>query len=194
MKNSIVTKTGDSGETFLIGGKRVQKNNIRVHAYGEVDELNALLGVVVSFISNDELKILLKKIQQDLFEIGADLARPINNKENGLKGRETSFYKSLIDYLDKSIQKYENQLPQLKNFIIPGGSKAASFLHLARTVCRRTERAVVHLSQEELLNPLVLVYLNRFSDLLFIMARYENLSNEIKEIPWISQKKFKNSF
>jgi len=178
----IYTKTGDKGETLLFGGKRVPKNNLRINAYGTVDELNSFIGSAISEIKSLELISILKSIQNDLFTIGGNLASPIENeiKKITLPSVEDNF----ISRLENIIDKYESKLPELKNFILPGGIKSASALHIARSVCRRAEREVVTLNEKEIINAKIIVYLNRLSDLLFVLARFENLQNGSSEQIW----------
>ncbi|MEJ5350451.1 MAG: cob(I)yrinic acid a,c-diamide adenosyltransferase [Melioribacteraceae bacterium] len=175
----IYTKQGDEGKTSLLGGERVWKDNQRIQAYGTVDELNAILGIVVTELKSEELKEELRSIQSELFTIGADLATP-NNKSVKIVRVDNNFTKRIEALIDK----YDEKLPELKNFILPGGSKASAYLHLARTVCRRAEREIVSLIKEVEINPEIEVYLNRLSDLLFVLARYENYISGIEDIKW----------
>jgi len=175
----IYTKQGDGGKTSLLGGEKVWKDNQRIKAYGTLDELNAILGIIITESKSEELKGELRSIQSELFAIGADLATP-NNKSVKIVRIDESYAKRVENLIDK----YDEKLPELKNFILPGGSKAASYLHLARTVCRRAEREVVSLIKEVEINPQIEVYLNRLSDLLFVLARYENYINGIEDIKW----------
>ncbi len=172
----IYTKFGDRGSTALIGGAVVPKCDQRVEAYGSVDELNAVLGIVVSFSDSGEVRESLQRIQEDLFVIGAELAT------RGAKSRPIS--PARVGEMEKEIDAMWEQLPPLQNFILPGGSKTASLLHLARTVCRRAERQVIALSQKESVNPDIIVYMNRVGDLLFAMARYTNYRKKVPEIIW----------
>ena len=178
----IYTKTGDKGETSLFGGRRVWKDNLRIRAYGTVDELNAILGVAISELMNKELIDVIKNLQNDLFTIGSDLASPQDkeNKNFVIPRVDTN----LIMQLEVLIDKYDSQLPELKNFILPGGLKGSAILHHARTVCRRAEREVVSLSKMDMINHEIEVYLNRLSDLLFVLARFENFSNNSEDIVW----------
>lgn len=177
----IYTKTGDKGTTSLFGGKRVEKDDLRIDTYGTVDELNALIGAAVSEIKDSELLAVLKDIQIDLFTLGSDLATPENSNITFTVPRVDEKF---IDKLEKYIDSYTDKLPELKNFILPGGSKGASLLHLARTVCRRGERAVVALQKSEDIGKFILVYLNRLSDLLFVLARYANLVTNTPDVEW----------
>jgi cob(I)alamin adenosyltransferase len=178
----IYTRTGDAGETGLFNGRRVAKDNLRVAAYGDVDELNAVLGLAGSLISDPEILKTLVEIQKDLFSLGAQLADP----DFGEKKRSPKFSipENRITDLEHWIDRWEAKLAPLHSFILPGGSHAGAFLHLARTVCRRAERDVVSLRQQETLPPLLLTYLNRLSDVLFVLARYVNHNANSPEIPW----------
>lgn len=174
---SIYTRTGDKGKTSLFSGQRVSKADLRVETYGAIDELNSVIGVVLS----SKYKVLsiereLIKIQKDLFEIGSQLANPSAEKVQGLGKRVKEF--------EKMIDQMTVELPPLENFILPGGGKAGSLLHFARTVCRRAERRAVALSEKEKVSPDIIVYLNRLSDLLFTMARFVNYKEKKKEIVW----------
>jgi len=189
MKHSIVTKTGDSGNTSLFGGQRVPKNNIRVKIYGDVDELNSLLGVALHYLSFSDFTKIIIQIQNDLFEIGSIHANPKANDISNNNNEEKLLMQNLVLFLEESIDNIEPDLPQLRNFILPGGSKGAGHLHLARTICRRVERNIVELLQKENTISLILIYLNRLSDLLFILARAENSKNDVDDRPWISNKR-----
>ena len=178
----IYTKTGDNGETSLFGGKRVRKDNPRISAYGTVDELNAVLGIVVTEVKDEELNSVLQSLQNELFVLGSDLATPADKGNKGFV--IPRIVKENCEHLEILIDKYDAKLPELKNFILPGGSKGAANLHLARTVCRRAEREVVSLSKNEEINSEVEIYLNRLSDLLFVLARYQNLISGTADINW----------
>ena len=176
----IYTKTGDKGATSLFGGIRVPKNNIRIEAYGTVDELNASLGVVISENVSESVKKDIKKIQNDLFIVGGDLATPLS--ETKVKIPRTT--EAMITFLEKEIDLYDSKIEELKSFILPGGVKTSSFLHLSRTICRRAERRVVELADMEQINTEIVKYLNRLSDLLFIFARFENFNSGVPDIEW----------
>ncbi len=178
----IYTKTGDKGETSLFGGKRVWKDDLRITAYGTVDELNAILGVAVTELMNKELKDVIKSIQNDLFTVGSDLASPLDKENKNLVIPRVD--EKFVKRLEGLIDKFDSQLPELKNFILPGGLKGSAVLHHARTVCRRTEREVVAFSKDDAINHQIEVYLNRLSDLLFVLARFENFSNNSADIAW----------
>lgn len=171
----IYTKFGDKGKTSLIGGAVVSKSDPRVEAYGDVDELNAVLGVAIAF-SDNAVTGSLKKIQNDLFIIGAELAA------KGKKVKILAPYR--VSELEDEIDSMEKDLPPLHNFIMPGGSKTASLLHMARTVCRRAERSIVALSKKEKVNPTIITYINRVGDLLFIQARFVNYKKRFPETIW----------
>ena len=174
----IYTKTGDDGTTGLIGNKRVKKSNPRIATYGMVDELNAALGIVLSSKLGKDVRDLLTKIQNDLFVVGADLANPnLNNKSN----RVTS---EMVLFLEKEIDRLEKKLPPITFFILPGGNLVASQVHLARAICRRAEVNVVNLSEVDKINNECLVYMNRLSDLLFVVARTINKRKKISDIAW----------
>jgi cob(I)alamin adenosyltransferase len=175
----IYTKTGDRGETGLTGGGRVLKNSARICAYGEVDELNAALGLCRSFNKDRFLGEILHSLQRDLFDLGADLSTPLQSKVPvpRIKPAQVTRLEKWIDAIDK-------KLAPLHNFILPGGGKAAAHLHLARTICRRAERSIVALQKKEKINDETVKYINRLSDLLFMMARYSCLSEKIDEEKW----------
>jgi cob(I)alamin adenosyltransferase len=168
----IYTKTGDQGETSLLGGKRVPKDHPRVAAYGEVDELNAALGAVRARTRATDLERLLLGVQRDLFAIGARLADPTGRVAS--KGTKAALSAVRLRRLERAIDTREARLPPLRAFVLPGGTPTAAALHLARAVCRRTERSVVRLGHEAEVDPRIGVYLNRLSDLLFVLARVEN--------------------
>ncbi len=172
----IYTKFGDKGNTSLIGGAVVPKNSPRVQAYGSVDELNAALGLIIAFSDSAPLRESLSSIQKDLFMIGAELAT------KGTKARPIP--SSRTADLEAEIDAIWADLPPLKHFIIPGGSKTAALLHLARTVCRRSERDVIALSQKEPVNPDIITYMNRVGDLLFAHARYVNYKKKVPDRIW----------
>jgi cob(I)alamin adenosyltransferase len=174
------TKTGDKGETSLFGGKRVPKDDPRIEAYGTVDELNSVIGAARSFNENKILDLVLSEIQNQLFVLGADLATPSDVKSPAMKRMTVKDYISLEGLIDD----FESKLGSLNSFILPAGTKAASFLHNARTVCRRAERLVVPLKKKEEASEEALIFLNRLSDLLFVLARYANKISGVKDVPW----------
>lgn len=180
----IYTKTGDLGETGLFDGTRVPKHVPRVEAYGDVDELNALLGMALAFIRDDEdVRTCLLAIQRQLFVVGAHLADPTARVE-AKRGDKASLTEDAVTQLEEWIDQFDEQLPPLRQFILPGGSKGGATLHHARTVCRRAERRIVALKQEVELPALILRYMNRLSDFLFVIARLENHRRHCAEIPW----------
>jgi cob(I)alamin adenosyltransferase len=175
---SIYTRAGDKGETSLKTGKKILKSDIRLDAFGSVDELNSSLGILIVGLKEKKIKGELLKIQKDLFEIGGQLASSSTNKKLDLfLNKRVSDFENLID-------SWSKEMPVLKHFILPGGSKNAALVHLARTICRRAERRTVELSHKEKVDGNVIVYLNRLSDLLFTMARFVNKIEKQKEIIW----------
>ncbi len=177
----IYTRTGDEGTTALYGGERVSKDARRVEAYGTVDEANAVLGTVRSHLGElDMFDALLAELQSALFDVGADLATP----ESRYRGAIVPLSDADVRGLERHIDRLEADLPELRAFILPGGHPAAAALHHARTVVRRAERRVVELSHFETLNPLVAVYLNRLSDLLFVLVRAVNAAAGVAEPQW----------
>ena len=172
--NRVYTKTGDQGQTSLVGGARVSKASLRVDAYGDVDELNSVIGVARARVNDQEIDEVLSLIQNDLFTLGADLASP---SEIDVPRIDESFVTKLEEFADRFLLELE----PLKEFILPGGSEAGAVVHLARTVARRAERRAVALSETEQLNPETVVYLNRLSDLLFILARVVNHRANVPE-------------
>ena len=178
----IYTKGGDNGETGLFGGKRVPKSSIRIEAYGTIDELNSFIGLAITEVKSEDVRKLLQKIQNQLFTVGADLAAP----ENEVKEKLTILRvpKEFFEHTEKEIDKYETQLKPLQNFILPGGSKPAALLNICRTVCRRAERRVVALSDTAEIGVNIIIFLNRLSDLFFVLARYENMISGIPDVIW----------
>ena len=184
--NKIYTKTGDDGTTALGNGERIAKSSKRVSAYGSVDELNSFIGLARSFIESDKLKELdkiLATIQNDLFDLGADLCIPDKDKNaDSLK-----IVKSYVKNLEKEIDKLNSQLEPLRSFILPGGTKVSAYVHIARTIARRCEREMIELRQIELaeISKEAVQYINRLSDFLFVAARYVNLKSDFDDILWI---------
>lgn len=182
-KFKVYTKTGDSGKTSLVGGTRVSKFHERIEAYGTVDELNAFVGSLRDEITIDELKKELVVTQENLFVLGSLLAydgkKPV--KLPDLKPQD-------IEFLEHRIDSMEESLPELKNFILPGGHPTVSKCHICRVVCRRAERMVIKLSQENNINPLHIKYLNRLSDYFFVLSRRLSILFNAEETPWIADK------
>jgi cob(I)alamin adenosyltransferase len=176
----IYTKTGDDGETGLWGGQRVRKDALRVRAYGDIDELNATLGILRTWGPSYDIDERLARVQSELFVLGSDLATP-GEATNIPRVKE-----SYITALEQEIDQFETELAPLKQFILPGGTQAAAYAHLARTVCRRAERETVMLadSEGESLNAAVLPYLNRLSDWLFVVGRLINARAGVRDVPW----------
>jgi cob(I)alamin adenosyltransferase len=183
MAPRIYTRSGDSGETGLFDGERVNKDDLRVEAYGSTDELNSVLGLSRAHCSDPDLTQLIDIVQHDLFCVGADLATPEISGTSAKRAiaRVTPRYAAR---LEKEIDRLQEELPPLSQFILPGGSPLAGFLHLARTVCRRAERRCSSLAGVQTINPEIMRYLNRLSDLLFVMARIANHREGIQDVPW----------
>lgn len=175
----IYTKTGDKGSTALVGGTRVSKSNLRLECYGTIDELNSHLGLAADFLEDKALKQSFLEIQYRLFSVGADLANESDSRKKVPVIRTED-----IEFLEKEIDTFNSELEAMKFFILPGGHKAASFCHVARTVCRRVERLTVRLAETEQVNEMNIKYLNRLSDYLFVAARKILKDNNIDEIPW----------
>ena len=179
----IYTKTGDAGDTGLFGGGRVQKDDPRVEAYGDVDELNAVLGLARALEPMPRIDEVLVPMQRDLFSIGALLATPdLEKMHNHLT--KANIDDNRIAELERAIDSCESELEPLRAFIVPGGSRKGAALHVARTVCRRAERRVVHQQRDVEIPPLVVIYLNRLSDLLFMLARVANVRAGAGEVTW----------
>ena len=178
----IYTKTGDKGETGLFSGDRISKNSKRIDSYGTIDELNSYIGLTITEVRDEGVKKLLKNIQNKLFIVGSDLATPdTEKKENPIIKRTPEKFHLEIE---KEIDIYETQLEELKNFILPGGTKSAALMHICRTISRRAERKVVALNETENINENVIIFLNRLSDLFFVLSRYENSVAGIPDVIW----------
>lgn len=179
----IYTKTGDKGQTGLFGGKRLSKSDSRINAYGTVDELNAHIGLVADIQKDKELQLFLRKIQDRLFVIGSMLAADPdkNMKVPHIKEHD-------ISQIEEAIDKLESELSPLQHFILPGGHEHISFCHIARCVCRRGERDVVHLAEKEAVDNYIIIYLNRLSDFLFILCRKMAKDIGVEEIKWMPEK------
>jgi cob(I)alamin adenosyltransferase len=185
----IYTKGGDAGQTSLFGGERVSKNAPRVRAYGEVDELNSVLGVAASEIEHDDLQAMLRVIQSSLFDLGGELATPARDATAERGKGSARIRESDVVELEGWIDALETELAPLRNFILPGGVKGAALLHLARTVCRRAERVVIALGEREAVAAVLIRYLNRLSDLIFVMARVMNRRADVAEPQWIGRER-----
>ena len=183
----IYTRRGDRGETDLFGGGRVAKDDLRVAAYGDVDELNACVGVAASATEHADLRSCLQEIQNSLFDLGSQLATPraTERKKNPLPGVDLA----RVEELEREIDRFEEELEPLESFILPGGSAAAAALHHARTVCRRAERSAVSLDCTESLDPAIVQYLNRLSDLLFTLARVANSRSGVSDVAWVGRER-----
>jgi cob(I)alamin adenosyltransferase len=182
MALKIYTKTGDKGTTSLIGGTKVPKSHLRIEAYGTVDELNSFIGLVGDYLKDGPSISTLKEIQDRLFTIGSALAC---DPEKEPKLKIPDLKESDIDFLEKEIDRMNESLPPMKSFILPGGHVAVSTTHVTRCVCRRAERICVNMQQQQLeIEPLVIKYLNRLSDYLFVLARYTAHQFKVEEIPW----------
>ena len=183
----IYTKTGDQGKTSLFGGTRVKKNNLRIDAYGTVDELNSHIGLIRDQLEDKDLISDLIRIQSKLFTLGAMLATP-QNKEKLKNGSDRlkieKIQKGEIEFLEDRMDAMDKTLEPMTHFILPGGHSVVSFCHIARCVCRRAERITVELSDSETIDIHILIYLNRLSDYLFVLARKLTKDYKVKEIPW----------
>jgi len=179
--SKVYTRTGDQGQTSLVNGDRAGKDSLRVCAYGEVDELNSFLGLARTKITGAEIQKLLEQIQNDLFVLGADLATPLG-PVGGKQSPMRRIRQAEVEILEKSIDHYNEVLLPLKEFILPAGNEAGSLLHVARAVARRAERETVRLAQAENINPQAIIYLNRLSDLLFVLARAANQQGGSSEV------------
>jgi len=174
----IYTKTGDDGKTSLFDNSRVWKSHERIVSYGAIDELNSAVGIAISMDLDHQLKEILVRIQNELFIVGSDLANP-NMSDTKIRTTE-----NMTLSLENDIDTFESELSELTNFILPGGTLMSSILHLSRTIARRAETNVIALSQKEEINKIVIVYLNRLSDLLFVLARVLNKRKNIDDIVW----------
>jgi cob(I)alamin adenosyltransferase len=190
----IYTKTGDKGETSLIGNKRVSKSDPRIIAYGSIDELNSNIGLSISILNLknrdtfSDLIDLLVKVQNDLFIIGSDLADPAYLLEN--EGDTPRVEENMASYLECVIDKFETELLPINFFILPGGSIESSLLHISRSIARRAETTVTALSKSQTINPAIITYLNRLSDMLFVAARLVNKRMGVEDVPWRSSPKY----
>lgn len=176
----IYTKTGDKGTTSLLGGTRVIKSHIRIEAYGTIDELNSHIGLLRDQDVNKERLNILKEIQDRLFSIGSILASDPKKS----KVKIPDLHEADIELLEKSIDSMNRALPEMRSFILPGGHQSVSFCHIARCVCRRAERIVINLSQEDIVADIVIKYLNRLSDYLFVLGRKMALELDSEDVEW----------
>jgi len=187
----IYTKTGDTGKTSLFGGTRVPKYHLRIEAYGTVDELNSYIGLIRDQKIDAHTTEILLKIQHELFTLGSMLATP-PEKEILKSGKERLNINKIsdesVELLEQEIDFMNESLPEMTHFILPGGHSTVSFCHIARCICRRAERITTQLSDESTINPKILVYLNRLSDYLFVLARKLTIDTKAQEIPWIPEK------
>ncbi|MEN8117507.1 MAG: cob(I)yrinic acid a,c-diamide adenosyltransferase [Bacteroidota bacterium] len=183
-KFKIYTKTGDDGTTGLVGGNRVKKYDLRLETYGTVDELNAAVGIIRSYKLPDEIQQLLIQVQNKLFNIGSRLA---SDEKGDALTANLEIQQEDIEILEKAIDNFEKAIPELKNFVLPGGEPSVAQCHMARTICRRAERRLVEFSEQSPVQPEILKYVNRLSDFLFVLARKLSNINGIEETAW-SQK------
>lgn len=180
----IYTKKGDTGDTSLFGGQRVSKSTERIEAYGTVDEVNSLVGLAASYDLSEKGTAYLRKVQELLFILGADLATPPSSK-----ARIDRIAEKDITFLEEAIDEMEKELESLKNFILPGGSQSGATLHVARTVCRRAERSAVACAEVDNISNECIKFLNRLSDFFFVIARFENKQADVREESWKPDRK-----
>ena len=180
----IYTKQGDKGDTSLYGGQRLEKSHVRIEAYGTVDELNACVGLLRDHCTEEDVRAFLRTVQDRLFDCGANLATPPGKDLPVPALRESD-----IQELEDAIDEYDEQLPELRHFILPGGHPTISYCHLARVVCRRAERRIVALATEEAVEPMLIRYFNRLSDYLFVLARYLGFKLGVEEVKWTPRPK-----
>lgn len=180
----VYTRTGDDGTTGLGSGRRVPKDSLRIEAYGTVDEMNSHIGAAMAAGLDQDLQRELARVQNDLFHLGSDLCIP---EEDKTRFKVPQLEQRHVDALEQVMDRLSAELTPLENFILPGGSPGASHLHIVRTVCRRAERLVIALGRREAVGPFAVKYLNRLSDTLFVMARFENKQRGIQDIYWDSR-------
>jgi cob(I)alamin adenosyltransferase len=183
----IYTKTGDTGQTSLSRGGRVAKDDLRVETYGSIDELNAFIGLALCDVHDAEIAQILLRLQSECFIAGAELA---TKSDSNSTPPEMAITEDFIQRLECEIDSFAAQMPPLTQFILPGGSRAAAAIHVARTVCRRAERRIVELSKSEYVSDKLLKYINRLSDHLFMLARFTNKTAEIADTPWAQSPRF----
>lgn len=181
----IYTKTGDTGKTSLVGGTRISKGDLQIESYGTVDELNSWIGVLRDLPVNESRKDILKEIQDRLFTIGADLA---SESEIVKQKKVPDLFDADVEFLENAMDKMNEEIPPLRAFVLPGGDMAVSYAHVARTVCRRAERNIIRLSEVTEVNPLVIRYLNRLSDYLFVVSRKITQELGTEEVAWKPRK------
>lgn len=183
-KASVYTKTGDKGTTGLVGGTRIKKSDPRIHLYGEVDELNSSIGAATSFLDESFDKTFLHQIQSHLFDIGSNLACEKDKRQQYKLPQVTT---EMIKFIENQIDKMDAELPALTHFVLPGGHKAAALFHMSRTICRRVERQMVDFDDQQPgeVPENASVYINRLSDYFFILSRYINFKNGLKEKEWV---------
>lgn len=177
----IYTKTGDKGKTSLFDGTRVLKNNLRVETYGTIDELNSMIGILISLVSLKEIKNFLQTIQKDLLDLGSYFANP----QEALSDIFAAYLNKRTIEFETTIDAYSVTLPNLTSFVLPGGSNAGAFCHIVRTTTRKTERRIIALAQEQHIDEITIKYINRLSDLFFMMSRFINANDKAQEIIWI---------
>ncbi len=183
-KSVVYTRTGDRGRTSLIGGTRVPKNDVRLEAYGTVDELNSFIGMIRSYDIDEQSKTQLIEIQKRLFEVGAYLATDTNVAD--LRDK-MQYDDSVIETLEEAMDKMEEALPPLKYFVLPGGDPCVSYCHISRTICRRAERRILEMGESMDVNTWVVRYINRLSDYLFVLSRHLSKHFNTNEIPWVPE-------
>ena len=179
--SKVYTKTGDKGTTSLIGGTRVKKSDIRIESYGTVDELNSFIGLLATYVDEKETTDLLAEIQNVLFNVGCNLAMGESFKK---EIKESVVADALIEHVENAIDRMQAAIPELKNFVIPGGSRSASTAHVCRTVCRRAERLIIALGESSEVDRNLMAYVNRLSDYFFVLSRYLNNIEKVDEKIW----------
>lgn len=179
--SKVYTKTGDKGTTSLIGGTRVKKSDIRIESYGTVDELNSFIGLLATYVDEKETTDLLAEIQNVLFNVGCNLAMGESFKK---EIKESVVADVLIEHVEKAIDRMQAAIPELKSFVIPGGSRSASTAHVCRTVCRRAERLIIALDESSKVDRNLMAYVNRLSDYFFVLSRYLNNIEKVDEKIW----------
>tara|TARA_B100000524_G_C23588505_1_gene348086 strand:+ start:203 stop:742 length:540 start_codon:yes stop_codon:yes gene_type:complete len=177
----IYTKKGDKGQTSLLSGEIVKKHNKNVDAYGAIDELNSFIGLLKDYVEEDKIKNLLNIVQVKLFSIGSSLSSVDSNK---ILSKKVKIEKKDIEYIEVKIDNFNDSLPDLKNFIIPGGNKKSSYSHVCRSICRRAERRISEINDNKKIDPIILGYINRLSDLFFVLSRYFSFKYKAKESFW----------